>query len=522
VDIKNRNSESINLLETLLRPEIYPERPQKVELEQTQMSFVFLTGDYAYKVKKPVNLGYLDYTTLEKRHFFCQQELNLNRRLSPDVYLKVVPIVNNGGKIDIGGSGEIIEYAVKMRQLPHEHLMESLLPQGLVTDEMVRSVAEKLANFHEQAETNKEIGSFGKLDMIMINIEENFSQTEKYLDNTITRRQYNRIQTYNADFTRDHESMLQKRVDNGRIRDCHGDLHAAHVCFDNGIIIFDCIEFNDRFRYCDVASEVAFLAMDLDRYRRADLSRVFVTAYVEFSGDKDLLQLLNFYKCYRAYVRGKVESFKLDDPYITEKKRALTTAQNYFNLAYRYTRERPLVLITSGLVGTGKSTIAQALSQSLGLTVISSDIVRKKLAGISPDEHRFDQFESGIYSKDFSRKTYEEMFAQAKALLSRGQSVILDASFKKKQDRLLAGSLAAELKADFLVIECTLDEDIVKSRLEQRLKKGSVSDGRWEIFESQKRDFDKIMEFSLQNHIIVDTSRPAGDIITMISERIYL
>jgi len=179
-------------------------------------------------------------------------------------------------------------------------------------------------------------------------------------------------------------------------------------------------------------------------------------------------------------------------------------------------------MITSGLVGTGKTTLAQALSRNLGFTVISADIVRKKLAGISATEHRFDRFEGGIYAKDFSRKTYKEMFAQARALLSRGQSVILDASFKRKQDRLLAVSLAAEAKADFTVIECTLDEQIIKSRLEQRLKEGSVSDGRWEIYESQKRDFDKIMEFSPQNHIIVDTSRPAGDIITMISERIYL
>ncbi len=514
-------SKSSALVEALLKPEAYPNHPHNVEFTQTQMSFVFLTGDYVFKIKKPVNLGYLDYTTLEKRHYFCQQELELNRRLSPDVYLEVVSIVENGGRISIGDKGEIIEYAVKMRQLPRDRNMDSLLPRGQVTEEMVVSVAKKLAVFHDSAMTNPQIKTFGKLDAILTNITENFTQTKKYIGKSTSALQYDRINVYNDEFTRANKLLFQKRVDNGRIKDCHGDLHAAHVCFANGIYIYDCIEFNDRFRYCDVASEVAFLAMDLDRYQRADLSQAFINAYVKFSQDEELLQLLNFYKCYRAYVRGKVESFKLDDPFIADKETALAAAKGYFDLAYRYTKEKPFLLITSGLVGTGKTTVAQALSQSLGFTVISSDITRKKLAGISPTEHRFEEFRGGIYSEGFSRKTYDEMFAQARALLDQGQSVILDASFKKKNERARARSLAEETNADFVVIECTLDEKTIKSRLEQRLKEGSVSDGRWEVYESQKQDFDKIMELSSQNHIIVDTSQPVSDIIKAIWERIY-
>jgi predicted kinase len=261
--------------------------------------------------------------------------------------------------------------------------------------------------------------------------------------------------------------------------------------------------------------------MDLDRYHRADLSRAFVNAYVSLSQDKELLQLLNFYKSYRAYVRGKVTSFMLDDPYIPDKEAVLAAAQGYFDLAYRYTKEKPLLLIMSGLVGTGKTTVAQALSRSLGFTVISADIVRKGLAGISPTERRFEQFSGGIYSKEFSRKTYDEMFAQAKELLSQGQSVILDASFKKRQDRLQARSLAEETKAGFAVVECRLDEETVKRHLEQRLKEGPVSDGRWEIYEQQKQGFDKITEFTSENHIILDTSQPMSNIVKMISERIF-
>jgi aminoglycoside phosphotransferase family enzyme len=309
------------------------------------MSFIFLTGEYVYKIKKPVNLGYLDYTTLEKRHFFCHQELELNRRLCPDAYLAVVPITMSlrGAKrrsnlIRIEGQGKAIEYAVKMKQLPRDRMMDVLLPRGQVTLEMVARVAEKLVGFHQKAETNQKIAAFGGLDVIRRNTDENFAQTEKYVGLTIFRAKYERIKGYTDDFIEGNASLFDKRVSEGKIRDCHGDLHAAHVCFTDDVCIYDCIEFNDRFRYSDVASEVAFLAMDLDRYQQAGLSRHLVNTYVELGHDDGLLKLLDFYKCYRAYVRGKVESFKLDDPYIPEEEKAkvLTAAQGYFQLAESY------------------------------------------------------------------------------------------------------------------------------------------------------------------------------------------
>jgi aminoglycoside phosphotransferase family enzyme len=325
-------------VKALLKSHAYPNKPQKIELVQTQMSFIFLTGEYVYKVKKPVNLGYLDYTTLEKRHFFCNQELELNRRLCPDAYLAVVPIVEEKGEIRIEGRGEAVEYAVKMKQLPQDRMMDVLLPRGRVTREMVARVAEKLVVFHQKAETNRKIADFGKLDVIRQNTDENFAQTEKYIGLTIFRMKYERIKGYTNDFIKSNARLFDKRVKEGRIRDCHGDLHAAHVCFADDICIYDCIEFNDRFRYSDVASEIAFLAMDLDRYQQAGLSRHLVSTYVGLGRDEELLKLLNFYKCYRAYVRGKVESFKLDDPYIPEeeKTKILAAARSYFQLAESY------------------------------------------------------------------------------------------------------------------------------------------------------------------------------------------
>ena len=324
------------LVQALLDPKAYPDAPQGIELVQTQMSFVFLTDNYVYKVKKPVNLGYLDYTTLDKRKFYCQREIELNRRLCPNVYIGVVPITRDKGDIFIGGQGEGMEYAVKMRRLPQAAMMDVLLAKNQVSSEMVGGVAEELVEFHQKAETSASISAFGDLDTVTQNTEENFTQTEKYIGNTISQGKYRHIKDYTDRFIRQDASLFHRRVAGGKIRDCHGDLHAAHICFSGGISIYDCIEFNDRFRYCDVASEIAFLAMDLDHYGRADLSRSFVNAYVDGSQDKELLELLNFYKCYRAYVRGKVESFKLDDPYISEKAMVLATARRYFELAESY------------------------------------------------------------------------------------------------------------------------------------------------------------------------------------------
>ena len=329
---------SLPIVRALLESRSYPHKPQKVELVQTQMSFIFLTGEYVYKIKKPVNLGYLDYTTLEKRYYFCHQELELNRRLCPGAYLAVVPIIEEDSQLRIEGRGKAIEYAVKMKQLPQERMMDVLLPLGSVTVEMVTNVAEKLVSFHRKAETNQKIAAFGRLDVIRQNTDENFAQTEKYIGTSITTEKHQYLKNNTNSFIDSNSGLFDKRVRDGKIRDCHGDLNAAHVCFTEDICIYDCIEFNDRFRYSDVASEIAFLAMDLDRYQQSDLSQHLVNTYVKLSNDEELLKLLNFYKCYRAYVRGKVESFKLGDRYIPEEEKIklLTVARSYFQLAESY------------------------------------------------------------------------------------------------------------------------------------------------------------------------------------------
>jgi hypothetical protein len=507
-------------VQALLQPGVYPDPTSHIELMQTQMSFIFLTGNYVYKTKKPVNLGYLDYTTLEKRQFFCTQELELNRRLCPGGYLDVVPVTELHGSFKIGGKGKIVEYAVKMRQLPQDRMMDVLLPKDQVTADMLEKVALKMADFHSRAATSDVIGSFGTLESIKVNTDENFAQTQKYVGSIIPQRSFDLIMEFTNTFMKEHAVLFNKRVAGGKIRDCHGDLHAAHICFADDIYIYDCIEFNERFRYCDVASEIAFLAMDTDRYGRADLSNSFVQSYLKASSDGDLPALLDFYKCYRAYVRGKVACFKYDDPYLADKKAIMNEAKLYFSLAHRYANKKPLIIIVTGLIGTGKTTLAETAGKGLGCQVISSDVIRKQLANVPLTERHYVKFDGGIYSPEFTQKTYDELFRRAKDLAQKGQSVILDASFKKKRDRLAAFDLAGQSGADFLAIECVTDEATIKARLEKRQSEGAVSDGRWEIFPDIKKEFDSVDELPEKNHLALDTTRLSGNTISSILEKV--
>lgn len=326
------------LQKALLNPEIYPDLPTEVKFIETHISLLFLTGNYVYKVKKPVDFGFLDFASLEKRRFFCEQEVKLNQRLAPRLYLGVVKITGDYDQISLDGSGEVVEYAVKMKQIPEDLLMDKLLEKRQVTFKMMEAVSEKLVHFYFTAETNESIKSFARPDRVKQDTDENFVQTQKYMDVTIPRDIYEEIKERTNEFFRTGEEIFYQRIADDRIRDCHGDLRLEHIFWGDEISIFDCIEFNERFRYTDVAADIAFLAMDLDYRGRGDLSEHLVRAYIGESGDHALMEVLDFYKCYRAYVRGKVESFRLDDPNIPEeeKKEALKRAQRYFDLAYQY------------------------------------------------------------------------------------------------------------------------------------------------------------------------------------------
>ncbi|MEM2098484.1 MAG: hypothetical protein QXU99_01885 [Candidatus Bathyarchaeia archaeon] len=325
------------IVRALLKPEAYDEEVGSINLVQTHISFVFLTRNYVYKVKKAVNFGFLDFTTLEKRRFYCEKEVTLNRRLCGDMYVGVVPI-NKAETFRINGAGETVEYAVKMKRLPDETMLNNLLDKGKVDKALIENIARVIANFHSTSETSKSISVFGAPSMIATNWRENFDQTAAYIGKTLTVATFEKIRRNIDEFIQCNSELFKKRIEEGRIRDCHGDMHSGNIFVADRIYIFDAIEFNDRFRFCDVASDVAFLAMDLDFKRYIELSNFFIERYIMYSGDKELLQLLPFYKCYRAYVRGKVSSFKLDDPTIRsdEKAAVYKDAKEYFKLAATY------------------------------------------------------------------------------------------------------------------------------------------------------------------------------------------
>lgn len=322
----------------LLLPAAYPHPAADIRLVQTHISYVLLAGDFVYKFKKPVDFGFLNFTTLQQRQHFSAQELLLNKRLSPTIYLEQVTVTKDGDKLALNGSGEPVEYGIKMQRMPEEMMMGNVISRGELTAEMVDAIVARLVPFYQQAEGNETIKEFGTAKAVSVNVLENFEQTESFIGcAALSQSQFDAISTYARAFL-GREELFAQRIAAGKIRDCHGDLYSANICLADQVYIFDCIEFNERFRYCDVASDAAFLAMDLDFHKLNGLSEHFIDRLTAASGDDSLRPMLNFYKCYRAYVRGKIGLFTAHDPQVDEatKNSCLEQAAKYFLLAEQY------------------------------------------------------------------------------------------------------------------------------------------------------------------------------------------
>jgi uncharacterized protein len=487
------------VIQAMSNPETYPGSPDRIVHLQTHISHVFIAGGLAYKIKKPVDLGFLDFSSLAKRRYFCQQEILLNRRLTTGIYLRVVKIASQNGKVRINGPGQALEYAVQMREMPQERMMDRLLGAGQVTEKEIKSLVRKLVPFYQKARTGKGIDPFGQIEIIGKNTEENFFQTRPYVGRLISRGMYQRLQSGNRAFLIKNRDLFQKRVREGRIRDGHGDLHSGNICLDREIQIYDCIEFNHRLRYADTACDLAFLTMDLDFYGYSEFSELLIRDYTRLSGDREMPRLLNFYQAYRSYVRAKVHSFSTEDPELSfrEKRDHIQKAKRYYRLADYYTRrlKAPLLIVVFGLMGTGKTTLARALAHKTGWPLFSSDETRKILVGIDPTTREWEPFGQGIYSEGRSLKTYQKMRAEAGKWLKKGNSVILDGSYKRQSERLALMEMAEKTGAEIRFLECRVPVKLIRRRLEQRGHEGGlISDGRWAIFNQQQRDFDSVDE----------------------------
>jgi len=486
-----------NRLKSLLKPDAYPEPTNKVELIQTHVSWIFLTDRYAYKIKKPVDFGFLNFSTIDRRRFYCNEEVKYNSRLCPGIYEKVVELRETPSGAGFLGDGQVIDYAVKMKRLPAEGMLDRLIANKSISAADLGKVARVIADFHRSALTSPSIAEYGHLDRIMFNWQENFEQVHPFKDTTLPDSERELIQSWVSLFAEKNRELFTRRLAEGFIRECDGDIHLENICLVDGMVyIFDCIEFNERFRCCDTAADVAFLLMDLDFHGRHDLSEEVIATYLGASGDHGMLAVIDFYKVYRAFVRGKVESLRLNDTGIDQQERNLakTRAIRYFRLARGYIERRelqPTLFITCGLMGSGKSTLASQLSFELGIAAFNSDTIRKQMSGITPETPVPAEYGEGVYGRQVSEQVYDELMRLADTDLAAGRSVIIDASFISRQDRRRGADLAMRHAARFVILHVFCNEPECRRRLLERTATGrTISDGRAELLNSQRQAFE--------------------------------
>ena len=528
-------------VQALQHPAAYPHAPAAVDLVQTHISYVFLAGDEVFKLKKPVNLGFADFTTLEKRRQACEAEVRLNRRGCPgSTYLGVVTVTRAAPvhpplkgraspQIVIGGDGEVVDYAVHMKRLPADRMMDHLLERGEVGFEMIGRVAARLTELHEAAERGEHISAIGGPEQLRFDWHESLGQIEPFVGRTLSRRRYDAIKRYAEGTLAREFAYIQQREDQGYVRDCHGDLRSDAVCFDDdvpgGICIYDCIEFNERFRYIDTALDAAFLAMDLDYRGHSDLSDLFVGLYTASIGDRGLPLLLHFYKAYRAIVRGKVESLLLDDPGVPAKQKtaARKRARAYFLLAERYARRKPFTgaVLVTGPSGSGKSVLSGALAAHLGAALLSTDVVRRELYGRRTGAH--DDLGQGRYTPEAREQVYAEMLTQAESLLAEGRPLVIDGTYITKDRRAPMLDIIRQAGVPLLIIECSAPDATVRRRQHQRASEAwTASEGRYEIYEQQKREVEPADEVAPEERLAMDTTQAIRDQLEAVKANVGL
>jgi predicted kinase len=393
--------------------------------------------------------------------------------------------------------------------------MTSLLEKNKINKSIIEEICKILVNFYNTLDTNKEISFYGGIEAISKNILENFEQTKDFIGITISKKKYDYIKEVSKEFLKIQENFFKKRICDNKILDCHGDLHSGNIVVDDDkIYIFDCIEFNKRFRFCDCASDIGFLSMDLDYLNHPFLSSFLINEYIERSDDYDILKILNFYKSYRSYVRGKVLSFQLNDKNISEEEKDLIIkkSKKYFELSKYYTslldlqlkNKKPLLFMICGLTGTGKSTIANKISIDYNATIISTDVIRKEILGIFRYEKHFDKPDNGLYSAEKVDYIYSKLIDFAYDRLKKGENIVLDATFQKRKHRKMVKNLSKKTDSLFLNIHCISPDNIVKKWLEKRLSEKTASDGRWEIYLLQKKRFEHLQ--SDEKYMEINTS----------------
>jgi uncharacterized protein len=501
------------ICQAMADPGFYPHPVSHLERRETHISVVFLTGQWVYKLKKPVDFGFLNFVALSDRRYFCQQEVLLNQRFSHGIYQEVVSLCRDPtGRLTLDGPGEVVEYAVKMVQLPDKCSLKERLHRGTVSLADMEALGRYLAGFYDRARRSPEIDHFGEPQVIGFNVEENFRQVESFTAGMLDPEKWALLRVVSRSFLERWQRLFMRRISSGRVRDGHGDLRSDHIYFHDGIQIIDCIEFNERFRYGDVTVDLAFLHMELDHLGHAALGRALLAAYAAAAADPEIYTLLDFYASYRAMVMVKINCLRYAeapaDPALQDTLRQ--QAQHYLEQAYRYALQfsRPTLWIFCGLPATGKSTLARETAQTLDLPVFQSDSVRKELLGLIPHQEVVVPFGKGIYRPEMSALVYGQLLALSQEQLKNGHSVIVDATYARRKWRQEARQLAADLDVDVIFVECQCNEETLRRRLTRREAQPSLSDARLQHLPGFLTGFEPLDEIPADLLVRTDTAKP--------------
>jgi hypothetical protein len=515
------NQIQAQVFQAMEKSSFYPHSVSSIRQMDTHISKVFLTGHYVYKIKKSVDLGFLDFSSLEKRRYYCCREIFLNRRLTHDTYLDVVVITLNKGVISLGGKGTPIEYAVRMRQLNDSNSLQQMIKTGDISKMAMVSLGRMLARFHIQAPESELLHTGEGWENIDAACRENFRQVEACSGSLLDKDIWETVKGATLAFLKNHHPYFNHRLKTGKIRDCHGDLRTDHIYFtDTGIQIIDCIEFNDTLRHIDVISDLGFLLMDLDFNEAPGLGNCVLNEFLHHTNDVNAFLILAFYKCYRALVRCKVNCIFLQSPGLSkqEQKSVHLDAIKYLDLASQYALQffRPFIWVVCGKPATGKSTIAKRISAVLGIKLIRSDAVRKQIFSLAPHENGVEIFGETLYSSLATSLTYGKLLCRAGEEIENGRSVILDATYSESRYRREVLQLAKDKGAKPIFIECTAQDETIKARLLNRQFQPSTSDARIDNFEKLTARYERFRYAGDALHIRVNTGLPLEDILRKI------
>jgi uncharacterized protein len=503
-------------------PAFYPHPVSGVRRIETHISVVFLTGKWAYKLKKPLNLGFLDFRDLFERKEFCLREVALNQRLSHGVYQGVISIVEDPEKGFIfSETGEPVEYAVKMTELADADRLENRLKAKTVSRIDMEALGRMLAQFYDKSDRGDEIDAFGRRDTVIYNSEENFRQIAPYVDRIVDPERWGFICEVNRSFLFHHHALFEQRIEGGRIRDGHGDLRTDHIYLDGGIQVIDCIEFNERFRYGDAALDLAFLHMDLEKQGFPEFSQAMLTGYADAAMDPGLYAILDFYAAYRAIVRLKIACLRYDEVTTEADQKVLRADMDaHLAQAFRYTVRfsRPTLWIFCGLPASGKSALAGRVAGALSMAVYNSDQLRKE----NPSAPEIVSFGKGAYTPEKRRHIYTLMLALAQERLKTGRSVALDATFGEKTMRHEVSQLASDMDVNLIFVECHCSKKTLISRLKSRDTLGGISDARVSNIDEIAAHFEPMAELSSRHHIKANTDEAIDKTLHRILSEAYL